>query len=226
MTARRDFLAGVRTISPALLGLAPFGVICGVSAVEAGLSSAQSMGLSLFFFAGTAQLAVINLLTQEAAWPVVLLAVVVINSRLVVYSASVAPILADESISWRAVISYLMVDHLYAIALQVHEANRSIALRWYLLGIGLTMWVVWVITTAVGIMVGTTAPPGWGLDLVVPLTFSALAAPHVQDRRHVVAALVAAMVAVAGAGLPMNLGLPLATLMGVGVGMGLDEVAS
>jgi hypothetical protein len=57
---------------PALLGVAPFGLICGVSAVEVCLSPAQAMGLSLFIFAGTAQLAAIELVGQGAGAAVVI----------------------------------------------------------------------------------------------------------------------------------------------------------
>ncbi|MEA5386983.1 AzlC family ABC transporter permease [Haloarculaceae archaeon H-GB2-1] len=66
MRAREDFLAGARVVSPMLLGIVPFGLIVGVTAVGAGLSPGQALGLSTVVFAGASQLAAIELLGRDA----------------------------------------------------------------------------------------------------------------------------------------------------------------
>lgn len=219
MTARRSFVAGVRTIAPALVGIAPFALVCGVSAADVGLSPLQALGFSAFFFAGTAQLAAIDLIGQGAAWPVVLLTVGVINARLVMYSASIAPYLERYSLRARAVVAYLLTDHAYAMAIATAEdGDRSVALQWFMLGIGAAIWAVWQVVTVLGVVLGATVPDGWGLGLVVPLTFVAILVPYLEDRVHVGVALLSGGVAVAGAGLPMNLGLLVAAVVGVAAG--------
>jgi len=225
MTSRRDFLAGVRAMGPALLGVAPFGLICGVSAVEVGLSPAQAMGLSLFVFAGTSQLAAIELVGQGAGAAVVILTVAVINVRMTMYSASLAPHLREYSARWRSVLSYLLTDHVYAFTMAiVEDTDRSVSVRWYALGLGVAIWTVWQLTTLLGIALGTTVPDRFGLDLVVPLTFIAILVPRLKDRTHVAAAASAGLVAVAGAGVPLNLGLVAGGLLGVFVGVAVEEV--
>ena len=57
---------GVRDVSPIIIGIVPFGLIAGAAGVEAGLSAAQTMGLSIFVFAGASQLAAIELFGQDA----------------------------------------------------------------------------------------------------------------------------------------------------------------
>lgn len=55
-----DFVAvrrGVRDVAPLLLGIAPFGLVAGVAAMNAGLTLEQAVGMSIIVFAGAAQLA-------------------------------------------------------------------------------------------------------------------------------------------------------------------------
>jgi len=86
-----DLFAGVRATLPLLLGLIPFGLVAGIAAVDAGLSPTQAVGLSAIVFAGAAQLAAIDLLGRDASLAVVVLTAVVINLRMMMYSASIAP---------------------------------------------------------------------------------------------------------------------------------------
>src|SRR6056297_1149912 len=86
-----DFLAGVRAALPSLFGLIPFGLVAGIAAVDAGLSPLQAVGLSFVVFAGASQLAAVDLLSQDASLAVVVVTAVVINLRMAMYSASIAP---------------------------------------------------------------------------------------------------------------------------------------
>lgn len=218
MHLHRDFVAGVRTMAPLVVGIAPFGLVSGVAAVEVGLSPFEAMGMSLFIFAGTSQLAAIDLIGQNAAPAVVVLTIVVINVRLVMYSASLSPCLQQTPARWQSVLSYLVTDHVYALTITAVDDDREIVVKWYVLGLGLTLWVVWQVCTAAGIVLGATVPGGWGLTFVVPLTFLAILVPELRERTDAGVAAAAGAVAVGGAGLPMNLGLILGAAAGVLVG--------
>jgi len=215
MDARREFVAGVRAMAPLMVGIAPFALVSGVAAVDAGLSPAQAMGLSLFVFAGTAQLAAIDLLGGGAAPSVVVLTVAVVNARLAMYSASLAPHLRDFPRRWRAALSYLLTDHVYALAVTRAESQGVRSLRYYVLGLGATIWVVWQAGTLAGLALGATVPASWGLGFVVPLTFLAILVPELKERVNAGVALISGSIAVLGAGLPMNLGLLSGALAGV-----------
>jgi len=97
--------------------------------------------------------------------------------------------------------------------------------HYYLLGAGLALWTTWQICTAIGIFLGAAVPPSWGLDFALPLTFIALLAPVLKDRPAVVAALVAGVVALIGAGWPYKLGLVAAALAGIAAGAWADQQA-
>src|ERR1700712_2414890 len=54
-STKGDFRAGFLATLPLWLGAAPFGAIYAVSALGAGLTSAQTLAMSLFVFAGASQ---------------------------------------------------------------------------------------------------------------------------------------------------------------------------
>ena len=67
MTRRSEFIAGFKDTFPLALGATPFGIIFGALAINAGLSPAATMGMSLFVFAGSAQFIAAQV---EIAWNV------------------------------------------------------------------------------------------------------------------------------------------------------------
>jgi 4-azaleucine resistance transporter AzlC len=220
VSRRDDYVAGARTVAPVLVGVVPFGLVAGAAAVEADLSVAQAIGLSTVVFAGAAQLAAIELLGQDAPLAVVVGTALVINARMFMYSASIAPYFEGLAARVRPLVAYLLADQIYALSIiRFRESGTS---TWYYLGVASPLWGVWVVTTIVGALVGTRIPSWLPLEFAVPLTFLALLVPVVEDRASLVAAVVGGGVAVVGAGLPYNLGLLAGALGGIGAGLATD----
>jgi predicted branched-subunit amino acid permease len=71
----------------------------------------------------------------------------------------------------------------------------------------------------VGALAGEIVGDGLGLDFAITLVFVSLLAPQIEDGPTALAAGSALLVAVAGAGLPVNLGLLAAVLSGTLVGV-------
>jgi len=222
-----DLRDGIRDALPLLLGIVPFALVAGVAGVEAGLSPLQTVGLSVVVFAGASQLAAIDLLGRDAALGVVVLTVVVVNLRMLMYSASIAPYFRELSARVRAGCAYVLTDQAYALALARYAGDRdrgSTTRRpYYYLGVGLTLWVVWQAGTVVGVVFGAAVPDSWRLGFAVPLVFLALLVPAVSDAPSLGAAVVAAAVAVLGAGLPFNAGLIVGAVVGVATGIALGN---
>jgi 4-azaleucine resistance transporter AzlC len=217
-----DFLAGVRAALPSLLGLVPFGLVAGIAAVDAGLSPLQAVGLSAVVFAGASQLAVVDLLSRDASLAVVVVTAVVINLRMAMYSASIAPYFQSLRRRWSMVCSYLLTDVSYALSITEFGEESGTDRRWYYLGVGGAIWTVWQLTTVAGVLLGTGLPESWGVGFAVPLVFLALLVSDVSDRPRLVAALVGGSVAVVGAAWPLNLGLVGGALAGVVAGVVAD----
>ncbi len=224
---RAAFVAGAKAIVPVLLALLPFGLAFGATATGNGLSPAEALGMSVFVFAGAAQLAAVPLISAGASVAVVVLTVLVINLRLTLYSASLAPHFRCLPVGWKGLVSYLLTDQAYAATItrfddgETEEPDK----RWYFLGVALAIWVTWQAATMLGVLLGAWASEGWSLDFVLPLIFIALALRAIKDRLTAAAALSAGVAAVFAAALPLNLGLITAALVGVVGGLVAENVA-
>lgn len=227
MSGREAFAAGFRDVSPILIGVIPFGLISGAATVAAGISPAAAVGMAVLIFAGAAQLASVQLIAAGAASPVILLTAVVINLRMLMYSASLAPYLRQANGAWKSLLAYLLTDQAYALSVVRYEQDLAPELRrWYTAGVATTLWVVWQASTIVGIAVGAQVPPAWGLDFAIPLTFLGLLIPVLQDGPTRVAAGGAAIAAVVAAPLPYNAGLLIAAAVGIAAGLAAETVQS
>ena len=228
-TRGNEFLSGCRDELPILLGVAPFGMIYGLLALSAGLPVAVAQGMSSIVFAGSAQFIAAQLIHDRAPGGVIVLTVLVVNLRHALYSASLAPHVRSLGRGWKAGLAYLLTDEAYAVAITryLRDEGRSEVSpyrHWYFLGAGLTLWLAWQWSTAVGIFVGARVPASWSLDFTLALTFIALVVPALKDRAGAAAALAAGALAIAGAALPYKLGLPLAALGGVLAGLGAEAL--
>ena len=219
----RSFLAGVRSELPLLIGVLPFGLIYGASALASGLPPAAAQAMSAVVFAGAAQFIAAQLLHGGAPATVVILTIAVVNLRHVLYSASVAPYLERLPLRWRSWLAYLLTDEAYAVTIVHYETNGMTPTgHWFFLGAGVSLWTTWQLSTALGIFLGTTVPAAWPLDFAVPLTFIALVMPTLIDRPAAMAALSAGVISMLARALPYQSGLMLAALAGIGVGMILE----
>lgn len=212
--------AGLRAVAPMVAAVIPFGVTAGVAGLDAGLGAALTLGMSVIVFAGAAQLASIQLMDAGAAAPLVVMTALLINLRMLMYSAHLAAYFGYLPLRWRALMAYILTDQAYALSVpkMMNNASASNA-HWFFIGVAIPLWVVWQLATAFGYWAGTAMPASWELGFIVPLIFLALLMPAVQSRPSVVAAVVAGSISVLGGGLPAGLGLTLGALTGILAGV-------
>jgi 4-azaleucine resistance transporter AzlC len=215
---RSEFRQGVRDVSPLLLGIIPFGFIAGIATVDAGLGLPEAVGLSTVVFAGAAQLATLELIGRDAPLAIIVVTAVVINLRMLMYSASIAPHFTHLSKRMKAMVAYLLTDQAYALSIARYETGERSPVAYYL-GVAVTLWVVWQLTTIAGVVLGTRVPESLGLEFAVPLVFLALLVPAMEDRQTTVAGIAGGAVAVGTAGLPLNLGLLVGATVGILAGL-------
>ena len=87
---RRDVAAGAQAMVPWLAGLIPFGLVIGVSAAQADIPSLAGWLTGPLIYAGSSQVATIGMLDAGAAPMVVVASALIINIRLIFYSATMA----------------------------------------------------------------------------------------------------------------------------------------
>lgn len=225
MTARRNFQQGLRAIAPLLPSLVPFGIIMGLTAVDAGIPPDLAIGMSSIIYAGAAQFAAISLLDSNTPLAVILVTIIVINLRFFIYSASLAPHFSAFEPRTQVTTAYLVSDHSYAAAIPtLNTGSRTPQNRlWFFLGAAVPPWLVWQLSTIVGVLFGTQLPTTMSLEFTIPLAFIGLVFTTIENRVTAIVALAAGSAEGIATALPYNLGLIVATLVGVGVGVIVNQ---
>ncbi len=212
-------LDGARTTLPLLPGVAPFGVIAGIAAVDSGLPAWIAVTMSGLIFAGASQLAAISLMSAGAAPLVVLATIMVINLRFAMYSASLAPHFAHLGPLQKLLAGYLLVDQSYALSIVRYGALPAEAKLPFYLGIGAAIWPAWVGATLVGALVGAGVPDAWSLEFTMPLVFLSMLVASVRDRPMLAAAVVGGVVTTLAYDMPLKLGIITGALSGIAAGV-------
>jgi 4-azaleucine resistance transporter AzlC len=222
MTRRQEFIAGVRDTLPMMLGAIPFGLIFGAQALNAGLSPAAVMGMSLFVFAGSAQFIGALLFGQGASISIVVLTTFIVNLRHALYSASLAPYVKNLSQRWLLPLGFWLTDETYAVTINHFEAAPEAPFRhWYYLGSAVTLYILWNCSTIIGIIAGQNFAgiANLGLDFALVVIFIGIVVPLLRNRPMLVAALVAGLAGTLTYPLPNKIGLMIAALAGIVAGL-------
>jgi len=216
---------GGRASLPLWLGMLPFGLVIGVLADAKGLSFVETMLMSAIVFAGAAQLLTLDLWADPAPILAAIIATLVVNIRMAPMGAALAPWL-DKLRGWRLWGTLAtLVDHSFALAAAEQRAGGRDA--GYLLGVGLGLWVAWIVTVAIGHMLGSAVrvPPGHPLFFASVAAFVSILVPLWRGPRVDLAPwLVAGLVALAvhRAGLPVPLPLLAGTFAGAALGAWIE----
>jgi len=202
------------------MGAIPFGLITGAAGSAAGIDPVMSIAMSILVFAGASQIVAIQLIAQNAPGVLIVLAVLLVNLRMVMYSAAMAPYFAHLPLRWKYPIAYLLTDHAFALTLARFRDNENAPHKhWYYLGAGANLWIGWQVAVVIGVYAGAMLPKEWPLDFTIPLVFLALAMPGLRTPGQRFAALAAGLVSAFTASMPLKTGLIIAAMCGVTVGM-------
>lgn len=215
-----DALAGARAMAPWLFGVAPYGLVIGVSAAQADLPTAAGWLTGATIYSGSAQVATIELLDAGAAPLLVIATALAINLRLVLYSGTMAAHWRGTPRWWRMLAGYLLVDPSFAVGVDRYErpGDRPGAHAHYLGGAAV-LWVTWLAAITIGATAGARLPAGLHLEFVIPLFLVGEVVPRLSSPAMRRATLTAVAVAAFGHALPMQLGLVAAIAAGIGAGV-------
>ncbi len=216
---------GARDSLPFVLVIAPFAMLFGVVATEAGLNLAEVMGFTVLVIAGAAQFAALQQMADAAPVAMVLATALAVNLRMAMYSAAITPWLGGAPLWKRALAAYLLVDQSFLLATQRFMAEPGLptpARYAYYFGTMLLIAPVWYAATFAGALVGQAIPEEFALDFAMPITFLAMVAPMLKTLPHVVAALTSITVALTLSGLPNGAGLLVAAAVAMGAGAGSE----
>ncbi|MEC9281208.1 MAG: AzlC family ABC transporter permease [Bdellovibrionota bacterium] len=212
------FLRGMIAMSPILLGVIPFGLVMGAACATQNLSLVQILCFNLFVFAGASQFVALELMSQKAAIVVVVLSGVVINLRMLLYSAGISPYLKQTSFFKRMFAAYGITDQSYAVLMANEDklkTNKE-TLCFYS-GAAFAMAACWQLTVLLGYVFGNIAPASLNLDFAIPLSFVALVLPSMKSRSYYLVGICSAFFSVLLHDLPYSLGLLFSAFISLGL---------
>ena len=192
------FFKGVADVSPLMIPVVPFGIIFGVLAIDLGLSPITIIAMSIIIFGGASQIIFLQLFSAGASSLIILSSVGAVNSRHLLYGAVLSEHMSDFKMTWKIIISYFLVDQAFAVTNSYLKKSTDKDKAFHSFGAGVTCWVIWQITTIIGIFLGSIIPEKLGLSFAVPLTFLALIVDDLRKLINVIVIIISGLIATLG----------------------------
>jgi len=187
--------AGLRDLVPALIALAPLGVVVGVTVRQTAVSTLVGVGSAPVVFAGTAQLSNLTLLQSGAGVLTIIASAALINARIVMYAAVLESHFRDQPRWFRWLGPHFLVDPTFALVTARDDLTSPERFRRYWLSMGGVFAVAWTGLVALGAAVGPAlAGIGPVLAFAPIAVFLPLLVPRLTSRPGWAAALTAGVV--------------------------------
>ncbi len=184
---------------PIIMGYLPIGFAFGILATTAGLSIYGALAMSIFVFAGSAQLISVGMIAAGAGIAAITVTVFLVNLRHMLMSAYLAPYLGRLTPLQQALFSYEITDESFAVHSAFFRVNGTPPAP-ELFALNASAHLAWVAGTLIGAWIGghlTFDIDAYGIDYALPAMFIALLVMQVEHRRHVAIAVLAAAIGLA-----------------------------
>ena len=197
LTKLQNFVRGFIDVIPLLIPVVPFGIIFGAIGIELGFGPYVTYATSIIIFSGASQIVFFQLLSAGASSLVAITSSSVISTRHLLYGAVVNQYLGNLSIYWKLGLSYILTDQAFAVSNEYFKKNKNEKFKhYYLLGSGITLWIVWQLTTIIGILLGSIVPEELGLTFTIPLTFLALLINYFRKIDHLIIIIISGILSI------------------------------
>ncbi len=187
-------LVGLIRAVPIILGYLPIGMAFGVLAATAGLTVFSAAAMSVFVYAGSAQLISVGLIGSGATVAAITMTVFLVNLRHLLMSASLAPCLKKLKTWQQVLFSFELTDESFAIH-STYFRKTGVPPFTEIFALNLSAQLAWVIGSVIGAWVGgrlTFNIETYGIDFALPAMFIALLLMQIEKSRHLFIAILAA----------------------------------
>lgn len=182
-----DFFRGARLAAPIIFGYLPVGFAFGVLAVQSGMTPMTAALMSLFVYAGSAQLIAAALWGSGMGTAGIIVTTFIVNLRHMLMSAALTPYLNHWSKPLQAWFAFELTDESFAANLgRFYSSGVNKAET---LGLNAFAHLGWFAGSVLGALfdsaIGDIKP--LGLDFALPAMFIALILPHFAIPRRLLA---------------------------------------
>lgn len=187
----RVWLRGSVQALPIMLGYLPVGFAYGVLAQKAGLSTFNTLLMSIVVFAGSSQLISVGLFSTGMAPLSIILTTFVVNLRHMLMSAALSPFLQRWRKTELAGFAFELTDEtfvLHSTRLPHASVEKSETFA-----INITSQVAWIFGSWLGIVAGKLIADieRFALDYTLPAMFIALLVMQIKNHTQIVVAILA-----------------------------------
>ncbi|CAG7597360.1 AzlC family ABC transporter permease [Candidatus Vallotia tarda] len=223
---RPAFFDGMRIYAPTFAAIFSWGLVTGIAMGKSVLTMPQALGMSLLVYAGSAQLAVLPLLAVKLPMWTVLLTAAMVNTRFIVFSASLALHFSYLSMPRRLLLGYFNSDVLYLLfQARGFKPGYEPGKEAFFWGMALSSWIIWQLSSILGIVLSSLFLDDWGLSLAGTLALIPIMVSAIAGRSMLVAVVIAAIVSLISSDLPYRLSLPISILAALLAGVIGDACA-
>lgn len=215
-----NFKLGIRDMLPLSLAVIPWAVMAGALAINAGLSIEQAMGMSIFVFAGAAQIMSLSMLMAGASSLSILVIVFFMTTQHFIYALTLKKHIKQMSLCRRLSLGFLLTDELYAVS--VLYPNRTYA---YLFGAGLSFYLFWITFSFVGICfsLSLNSLATLHLDYSIVAIFLVMAILLIKNIYAMIAVIVSGTLAVLLKSMNIQFGIVISSLAGMALAAVLEQ---
>jgi 4-azaleucine resistance transporter AzlC len=210
-------------VLPIVLGYIPIGFAYGVLAQQAGLSTANTLLMSLLVYAGSSQLIAVGLFSAAIPGWTIILTTFIVNLRHMLFSAALSPYLKDWKKVELALFAYELTDESFALHSAAFAEGAPVKAEAF--AINMTAQVSWIAGSALGAFAGQLVSDvkPLALDYTLPAMFIALLVMQLKSKTEIVVAICTGVICVACILLGLNQwSVILATTIGASLGVGLE----
>lgn len=186
---RKGFTKAVFDVFPLAVSVFTYGLAFGALANNANhFTWLETVAMSFFVLSGAGQFTILSLIQQDAALWTIALSTFLINARYIIYTLSVGRELEACRRGQPLWLCHVITDESYSVSMM--EAQHGKLSVGYVAGAGCTVFLSWLLSSAVGYQIGEFIqdPARYGLDFAFTAAFLGLLVVMLKRRSHAAAA--------------------------------------
>ncbi|WP_273039187.1 AzlC family ABC transporter permease [Tepidanaerobacter syntrophicus] len=221
---KNDLIFGIKRAIPIVFGYIPVGFAMGVTASNTGLTPFETGLMSVFVYAGSAQFVAIDMIRSNASFIAIIITTFLVNLRHLLFSASLAPHFQHIKQKLILIISFFITDESFAVS--ITDAEQGFLSHSYYLGLYITAYLSWILSTVIGAAFGNLIPntKALGFDFALPGMFLALLCMQLKNIKFIFVSLISGLLSIILIYLmPGNWNVILAAVIAAVIGVFIDD---
>lgn len=175
----KSYFYGMKKAVPVFFGFLPVAITFAIMSIGVGLTSAETVGMSVFVFAGASQIMAVGMIGGGASMISIILATFVLNLRHVIMSTCIFRKIRVKCFLLKLVGAMAVTDEGFALVTTEDDDRCD---KYFMFGIITVTYLSWVFGTVVGVVASNILPKIIADSFAVALyaLFIALIVPDVK----------------------------------------------